>query len=198
MKEAASRWKSKERKISKRQIKNARRRLKRMISETQASCRYVPPVLCLERRPKSHGIWGVLPRSLGWIELVLLPLSLNILSSGQDVPEGGRTSWLTLVCYFQSEFVPGHISHGQSILSRLDASGTMLQGFVGCKSLVLLRSESWNLGYIWVRVSYPVIKKKKSLNCRRYGKMSILLIPFFDASREKRTTNHTNLLRAVS
>ena len=73
---------------------------------------------------------------------MLLPLSLNILSSGQDVPEGGRTSWLTLVCYFQAEFVPGQISHGQSILPRLDASGTMVQGFVGCKSLVLLRSES--------------------------------------------------------
>ena len=145
MKEAASRWKWKERKISKWKIKNTRRRLKRMVSEPQASRRYLsclshPP--SLEHRPKSHSVWGVLPLSLGWIELVLLPLSLNILSSGQDVPEGGRTSWLTLVCYFQSEFVPGQISHSQSILPRLDASGMMLQSFVGCKSLVLLRSES--------------------------------------------------------
>ena len=73
---------------------------------------------------------------------MLLPLSLNILSSGQDVSEGGRTSQLTLVCYFQPEFVPGQINHGQSILPRLDVSCTMPWGFVECKSLVLLRSES--------------------------------------------------------
>lgn len=51
----------------------------------------VPPTLSLEHRPESHLVFEMFfLYSLADLNLCLLPLSLNILSSGQDVPEGGH------------------------------------------------------------------------------------------------------------
>lgn len=82
-------------KTSKRKIKNIRGMLKkRMIHRTETYSRYfmvICPICSLfgAQTRTVLCVWDVLPLLLGWVELVLLPFSLNILSFGQDVPEGG-------------------------------------------------------------------------------------------------------------